>query len=425
MSGVSPAREAAFAVLCREDSFSHLALKQQLAQSSMDARDRALTTALVYGVLCWRLTLDTILQTFCDRKKTAPKVWQILRLGVFQLRYLDKIPAHSAVNESVVLAKRHTPFAAGFVNGVLRRYLRTGFSEPDRENLPAFLSVEYSFPTWLVGKWCKAYGAPFAEELMAACNQPAPMTVRIAKEATDEVLASFEKRGMAYQETLAPQIYQVTLDTAQEPLYQQGKLTVMQPSSMLACVACQVQPHQRVLDLCAAPGGKTLALAERCAHVTAWELHPHRAELIRKNAERMKVDNVTVVARDATQPQQDLFGTFDVVLLDAPCSGLGVIRQKPDVKWKDPDTFRELSAIQKQLILMAANYVRPGGALLYATCTLNRAENEQVADFLLEQRPDFCVADTGLFPEEKGYVTLFPHLHQTNGFFIARLERRR
>ncbi len=416
-------REAAYLALRavgQEGAYSNLVLKRSL--NSLSGRDRALASALVYGVLSMRLRLDYILSQFCSLQKTKPAARELLRLGAYQVFCMDKIPQSAAVNETVRLSKKYAPALSGFVNGVLRAACREkdSIEYPKREeDVARYLSIAYSFPEWLVNKWRKAYGEEFTEALLAASNRPGGMVIRVNRlKTTPEALAKhLAAQGIALSPTPYDNAFSVEGGLSLEDCeaYQDGLFTVIQAASMAACEELGAKPGMRVLDMCAAPGGKTLYLAERMENtgrLDAWDIHPHRVGLIEKNAARMGLSCIHTACRDASVFDESLSGAYDAVLLDAPCSGLGVIRQKPDIKWKDPDGFGGLVEIQKKLSAAAIRYVKPGGRLVYCTCTLNRAENEAVANEM---------ENMGM--RSLGTRTLFPHIDETNGFFIAQFEK--
>lgn len=416
-------REAAYQALRavgREGAYSNLVLKQSLG--GLSNRDRALASALVYGVLSMRLRLDYILSQFCSLQKTKPAALELLRLGAYQIFCMDRIPQSAAVNETVRLSKKYAPALSGFINGVLRAACRGKNSVvyPEREEgVARSLSVAYSFPEWLVNKWCKAYGEECTEALLAASNRPAGTVIRAnrLKIKPDELAKRLAKEEINLLSTPYENAFTVEGGLSLEDCeaYRDGLFTVIQTASMAACEALEVKPGMRVLDMCAAPGGKTIYVAELMedtGRLDAWDIHTHRVGLIEKNAARMGLSCIHTACRDAGEFDESLSGAYDAVLLDAPCSGLGVIRQKPDIKWKDPDGFAALSEIQKRLAAAAVRYVKPGGRLVYCTCTLNRVENEAVAD---------NIEKSGM--RRLTTRTLFPHIDETNGFFIAQFEK--
>lgn len=405
------AREAAVLTLCKTDeNYANLLLKDILKK--VDSKDRSLTAALVYGVLSNRTRLDYTISRFCDFDKPSDTVKNILRTGAFQLLFTDRIPPSAAVNESVLLAKKYSPHSAGFVNGVLRKISSETAELPDRTDIIKYLKIKYSFPKSIIKKWISMFGEEEAESLLAAMNEPPAMYIRVncLKASPEEVLA--ETGGRA----VLPNLIEISggLDVENSPLYKNGSFTVMQKSSVLVCNESGVAPGMKVLDMCAAPGGKTLYLAELMKNkgeIIACDLYPHRTALIEKNAERMGIGIVKCIACDSSEFNGDFEGAFDFVLLDAPCSGYGVIQQKPDIKWRKRDGG--LPELQKKLAENAVRYLKAGGSMIYSTCTINNEENEDVAEHIksLGMKLEFM-------------KTYLPSRDGTNGFFAAKFSRR-
>lgn len=403
------AREIAVEVLCRtEGEYANLLLKDAL--KGMDKKDRGLASAIVYGCLTHRTRLDYVISNFCNFDKPDITVKNILRAGAYQILFMDRIPVSAAVNESVVLAKKKAPFSAGFVNGVLRKIATEEVPLPEKEkNIVRYFKVKYSYPASIIKKFISMFGETQAELLLDALNTPQPTYARMnrLKPGWEEVA---EKLG----EKELPNLIKLPggIDIEENPLYKEGYFTVMQKSSVLACNMAEVKPGMRVLDMCAAPGGKTLYLAELMENrgsITAWDLYPHRVKLIEKNAARMGIDIVNPMVKDSTEFEEALEGRFDMVLLDAPCSGYGVISGKPDIKWRKHDG--DLPIIQKKLIENAARYVKRGGILLYCTCTINDDENEKIANSI-----------SGFDMVEM--KTFLPHIDRSNGFFAAKMRKK-
>ncbi len=398
--------------------FSNLVLKDLLRKA--DPKEKGLITALVYGVTRERIFLDYQIGRFCDLKKTPVPLLRLLRMGAFQLCRMDKIPPSAAVNETVKLAKKIVPKGAGCCNGVLRKIAEQGEALPSQEEKDSYLSVRYSVPLWLVKKWKKQFGESGLEPLLSSfCEHPQNVIRVNLKKATIEQIKK-EIPGLA--ESPFPDGFFLPKGSNVESLsaWQEGRMTVMQPSSMAACRAAGVRRGMKVCDMCAAPGGKTMYLAELMEHegeIHSWELHPHRTELLRKNLERMDVTIAKTECRDSCVYDETYGEYFDVVVLDAPCSGLGVIGRKPELKWQDPDRIKELLPVQEQLLNNAGAYVKRGGSLLYCTCTLNKAENETMVTKFLEQHPEFSL------DKSVGMKNLLPHRDGMGGFFIARLEK--
>lgn len=433
------ARQTALNVLiaCRkEGGWSNGVLKDYLGRDRLDRREAALATRLCYGVLQNRLLLDHYLQQLLTGKlkNLHPAVHDILHLGLYQLYFMDKIPQSAAVNECVSLTKSYCKGqknAAGLVNAVLHNAIR----QKDCLAEPKSYVQRYSHPQALVDL-LKGYVGKEKLEIMLRANNEIPPTViqvNTCRITTEELKVRLEGEGV----TAAPHSWMenclVLTGTGaleQLPSFQEGLFYVQDASSKLSVLCAQLPHNSRVLDCCAAPGGKTFAAAiamKGTGSVTSCDVYPHKAELIANGAERLQLSNVQAICRDATQPNRDWEGSFDAVIVDAPCSGYGIIRKKPDIRYKDPDTMKDLPALQLQILTNQAKFVRPGGILMYSTCTLVRAENEGVVESFLGENPDFTLEKLqlpGHFPEnETGMLALIPGEYDTDGFFIARLRR--
>ena len=418
-----------------DGAYANLRLKEARQAAGTVAEGRWITAA-VYTTLDHLLYLDYLLGHF-TKGRQKPAIRGILRLGACQILYL-RVPAAAACNESVKLAKEIGKGAlSGYINGVLRSVARAW--EENRLPLPPSeppalrMSIQYSWPQWLVEEWISRYGEAFAEEMLKASAQPG-MSLRPQWPYKPEALAQWlQERKVEYRQgKWDPNCFLLSkgLDVTQEPLFQQGKVALQGESAMLVCRACGVAPGDSVLDACAAPGGKTAYLASLCkgdVRLQGWELHAHRKELLDKTLARLGVRAQTQVQDAACHlPQWD--GAFDVVLLDAPCSGLGVY--KPDVRYaKSSEGIDALANVQENLLATCANYVKPAGALVYATCTISWRENQGQIERFLQNHPQFCLDSLtpylpqGLPELECGMVQLFPHRDGVEGFFIARMIR--
>ena len=396
------ARETAVEVLDRAgDEYANLLLKDALR--GFNIKDRGLVSAIVYGVLSNRTRLDYVISHFCNFDKPDETVKNILRCGAYQILFMDRIPVSAAVNESVAIAKRRASYSAGFVNGVLRKIATEEVPLPAKEkNVVRYFKVKYSFPASIIKKWISMFGEEDAELLLEAMNKPQPTYARL-----NMLKGNPQEIG-----DRLPNLVRLPggMDIEENDLYKNGYFTVMQKSSVLACNMADVKSGMHVLDMCSAPGGKTLYLAELMkneGNITAWDLYPHRTKLVDKNALRMGITIVNTETRDATVFDEKLEEQFDLVLLDAPCSGYGVISHKPDIKWRKHDG--DLPVIQQKLIENAVRYVKRGGTLLYCTCTINDDENEKIAE------------GTGF--EIEDMKTFLPHRDGTNGFFVAKMRK--
>ncbi|RXZ77019.1 16S rRNA (cytosine(967)-C(5))-methyltransferase RsmB [Paenibacillaceae bacterium] len=435
----------------RDKAFSNLQLNKALQTADLSRADAGLATELVYGTLQRRNTLDYWLAQFVSKglQRLEPWVVELLRMSVYQIVYLDRIPPHAAVNEAVQIAKRRGHAGiAGMVNGVLRNMLRRRdeLIVPDESDPAQRIALQHSHPLWLVKLWLKELGEAETEAVCAAGNVPPSSSLRInlRRLNRDEAVARLSEEGCeAVASALAPAGVIVTSggNLADTIGFRDGFWTVQDESSMLVAEAADPQPGMRVLDCCAAPGGKTAHLAEKMNNEgTVWanDLHPHKQKLIAAQAERLGLTCIKTMSGDAAQLKEHLtVDSMDVVLLDAPCSGLGVIRRKPEIKWtKSLQDIDSVAQVQQRLLASAAQLVKPGGTLVYSTCTIARSENELQIEQFLKEHPDYSLDPNwpaplldnlrlagAIPPDFAGMVQLLPNLAGNDGFFIARLRR--
>ena len=435
------ARDTALRVLVRcrtAGAWADAALAAQLRRDGLSGPEAALCSRIVYGVMQNRLLLDFYLGAYCSQKvdHLQPPLLEILRIGAYQILFLDKIPHSAAVNQAVEQAKDNgRAKAAGLVNAVLRQLSRNKGhlpKIPDQDALHS-LSIRYSHPKWLVKRLQAILGSE-TEACLAADNAPAPLTIQVnpLKTTAEELTAELEASGV----TVRPHPWVsgcLELDhagdlTALAP-FRAGKFLVQDPAARLVSQIAGVGPGMRVLDVCAAPGGKSFSAAfamEDQGEILACDLHENKLKRIREGAERLGLACIQTTAADGRAFRPEWEAAFDVVLVDAPCSGLGIIRKKPDVRYKKPDDLFALPVIQRAILDNAARYVKPGGTLVYSTCTILPEENEGVSDSFLAEHPDFCRTPFALFEpvgETEGQVTLWPHRHGTDGFYICRMTR--
>jgi len=429
----------------RDRAFAEPLLDQELSRGTLAGPDRGLLTELVYGVLRRQGTLDFLVDAFAAScgARLERVVLIILRLGLYQLFYLDRIPVSAAVNESVNLAKAVAPRAAGFVNAVLRRAdrERDTLPWPDAGSDPAgYIAVRHSHPRWLVERWIQQLGVPEAEELAVAMAEQAPLTLRVntLKTTREAFLAELATAGVAGESTAwGPHGIRIASRTAitSLPGFAGGLFAVQDESSQLAAFFLGPQPGERILDVCAAPGGKATYLAqlmENRGELLACDISAKKLRLVTEAAMRLGIGIIRTVAGDATKPGFGADGPpFDRILLDAPCSGLGVIRRNPEGKWwKTPDDVARLAAAQRNILDAVAPRLRPGGILLYSTCSTLEAENEAIIDDFLSRHGDFMLEDlNALYPDFSGLFTgrghfrSWPHRDAMDGFFAARLKK--
>lgn len=436
MEKTQSAREVALNALvrCEKSGYSNLVLAEALKKSSLDARDRAFVTRIVYGTVERRLTLEARLAPFLQRPlSTMPADLRcILRSGLYQMLYMDSVPESAAVNESVSLAKRRGQGkAAGFVNAVLRRAGTAPFA-PVFEQEEQRLSVTYSIGLPIVRLLLAAYPQK-AEEICAASFAAVPFVIRVntLKTTPAQLTASLLEEGVeAHPAALENALLlQNPKDVTRLAAFAQGLFHVQGLASQFAVYALQVSPGDRVLDVCAAPGGKSATIAQYLqgeGSLTACELHQSRVGLVKEALRRIGADNAEVCCADAASYDEKL-GLFDRILCDVPCSGLGTLAKKPDIRYKDLSELSTLIKTQEEILSNASRYLLPGGVLVYSTCTINPAENEQVVRRFLAAHPEFFVQPvekTPLGGQTVEGMTLFLPSDQSDGFFVARLEKK-
>jgi 16S rRNA (cytosine967-C5)-methyltransferase len=445
------ARWVAYQALLRVDrdkAYAGLVLDTALNKSELSARDKRLVTELVYGTIRHQGTLDWLIAQYARKsnKWISARLKPILRLGAYQLLYLTKIPEFAAVHESVKLAKQAglTKFT-GLVNALLRRIAenRDRIQYPDKAlDIVRYLSIKYSHPEWIVRIFLDRFGPDETEQLLVLNNQPAPLILRInqLKCSIDHFEQQLTRAKIqVVRNQYAPeslQINQMHGSIQELPGYHEGSFTVQDTASILVSYLVHPKPGQTVVDLCAAPGGKATHLAELMQNqgkLFAVELHPAKAKLIEQTASRLGLTNIQVIIADATRLGTSIKEPVDAVLVDAPCSGLGVLRRKVDIRWKkQPDSIPELVKLQEQLLESAYRILKPGGILVYSTCTLTKEENELQVDRFLKSHPemklglakDYLPSPAQEMITEQGYYFALPQKHGTDGIFAARMIKK-
>jgi 16S rRNA (cytosine967-C5)-methyltransferase len=420
-------------------------INQAIQRSHLHTIDRGLLNELVYGVVRWRKQLDWILRHFVDgRFRLDLRSRNLLRLGVYQLLHLDKIPSHAAIYETVELAKPKRK-RARFINAVLRSVQRDGdslqYSSLESDPLQ-HISISLSYPLWLVKRWMMHYGVQWTHAFCRASNQVAPLSIRVnsLKTNRDELIELLTADSASVK---ASQLTPDGLLLADSPsiqslqAYQNGWFYVQDESAMLVAHLLRPQPGKSVVDLCAAPGGKTSHIAQlmgNTGQIIAVDVSQNRVRRVEENCQRLGITTVQVQVADAANSPLDFLKDVDYLLVDAPCSGLGALRRHPDIRWnKTPEQIKELAQLQFNLLQNAARKVKPGGVLVYSTCSTESEENEMVIQRFLKTHPHFVVENAGEFlpamspraitPE--GFLQTFPHEHGIDGTFAARLRVRR
>ena len=456
-------REIVLAVLLEvteNGQFSHIILRDVLSKYQyLEKRERAFITRVTEGTLEHMIEIDYILDRFSKVKvkKMKPVIRGILRSAVYQLKYMDSVPDRAVCNEAVKLAVRKG-FSGlkGYVNGVLRSVARGLDDVQYPGEKMEELSVRYSCPKWILDLWGRTYGTEVIEKMLNDFQKKKPVTIRccLNRISPDRLRERLESEGITVEKhPYLPYAFQISGYDYLNDLaaFQEGLFTVQDISSMLVAEIASPEAGAQVIDVCAAPGGKALHTAEKlymaeaqllkdenaqknrtAGHVEARDLTEGKVELIRENIERTGLTNISAVCRDASVPDRDAEGRADLVIADLPCSGLGVIGKKPDLKYKaSPEGIDSLVRLQQKILSCAQSYVKPGGTLIYSTCTVNPGENIDNVHWFLQQYPEFSPGDIRdrICPElresvvEKGCIQLLPGVHKSDGFFIARLVR--
>lgn len=438
----SSARDTALEVLMQVDkanAWSDGGLKRTIAKNKLDGRDAALATRICYGVIQNKALLDYYITCYCTQKaeKLEPVIRNILRIGGYQILFMDKIPHRAAVNEAVEMTRRHgRPKASGMVNAVLRKFVTNWLNMPELPNgtRASYLSVRYSHPEWLVRRLLDILGDEETEAYLRMNNEIVPTTIQtnLLKTTSEELAEELKRSGVQLSaHAWMPNCFEVsgTGDLEQLAAFKEGKFMVQDAAARLVAVIAAPQPTDRVLDVCAAPGGKSFALAidmQDKGEILSCDIHPHKLKLLEKSADRLGIHSVRVQQADGREHHAVWEKQADLVVADVPCSGLGIIRKKPDIRYKDPKELAKLPKIQRAILENAATYVRPGGSLLYSTCTVLPEENEDVTEDFLARHPEFHLEHFSLplpIGPKNGHLTLWPQRFGTDGFYICFMRR--
>lgn len=432
------ARQVAFEALLkvhRDGAYSNLAVDSLLKENSgLDERDKAFVCNLVYGTLDRLMLIDYNLGLYLNQpvRKLKPELHTILRMGTYQLLFMDKVPSRAAVNESVNLAKvNKSSFAASLVNAVLRRVSDNGLRLPegDEKDL-SFLSIKYSCPEWILSLWIDAYGFENAVALAEKALEAPNVVIRAntTKISADELIWKLAEEGVISEKTTVAKdalILSNTGSVEELEAYKDGLFHAQDIASQICCMALDPKPGETIFDMCSAPGGKAFTIAETMENkgiVRAFDVYQSRVELIKGGAERLGLENVFSYLSDASIFNEN-YGLADRILCDVPCSGLGIIRRKPEIRFKSRNDIDNLPELQYRILCNSVKYLKDGGRIVYSTCTLNPKENSDVCDRFLAEHPEFSAVeimpDLPRYSDNDKYLTLMPHIHSTDGFFVA------
>lgn len=435
-------RDAALSILMaieKNQAYSNLLLHQTIEKYKIEQKDSGLLTEITYGTLQHKMTLDYYLEPFI-KGKLDDWVRQLLRLSLYQIHYLDRIPNHAAVNEAVEIAKKRShKGTSGLVNGILRSILREGVRSTDEIKDPIErLSIASSHPHWLIKRWVEQFGFEKTEKMAYENNTPPTQTIRVnlSRTTVDEVMDMLEDEGIiSHKSGVLPECLHIEKgQVAKTRAFQYGFVSIQDESSMIPTHALRVNPGHRVLDMCAAPGGKSMHIAEQLkgeGSLVSVDLHPHKVTLISEQATRLGFENIetrTMDSRKLTDEYEE--ESFDRILVDAPCSGLGVIRRKPDIKYtKKEEDFASLQTIQLRLLDEAAKLIKPNGLIVYSTCTIDETENRGTVQAFLENHQEMVLDELSDLPNtfhhliSNGLIHIFPQDFNSDGFFVAAFKK--
>lgn len=445
---MSNARLVAFNALLRvnnDNGYSNIILDKALCDSDLDNRDAALAASIFYGVIERRLTLDYIISKYSNvpRNKVLCETMELLRIGIYQIMFMDKIPDSAAVNECVKIAKKKKLFSSvGFINGILRNVSRNKdkIVFPDKKDRVEYLKIKYSCPEWIINLWDNNYGEACTENILKSVMGRPGLTARVnnTHNSVEELILKLEESGVHAKsiDWIDNAIELENTGTISKlKSFNNGDFHIQDLASQFCCSVLSPRQGDLVLDVCSAPGGKTFTIAERMnntGRVLSFDIYESKVSLIRGGSKRLGLSIIEANMRDAATSDFDL-PMADRVLCDVPCSGLGIIRRKPEIRYKEVSTLKELYNIQYEILLNSSRFTKVGGILVYSTCTLNPLENNLVANRFLEENDNYVAYDinlpkniTRIYSEDRdNQITLMPHEHKTDGFFIAAFKRLR
>lgn len=437
------ARKMAYNVLFdieKNKNYSNMAINKHFKDCNLDKRDRGFATEIIYGVVENKIYLDYIIDKLSKIKtnKLNLKVKILLRMGIYQILFLDSVSDYAGVNETVNLAKKIDNRSSGFINAILRNVIRQKetIGEVNIEDPVDYLSTKYSYDRWIIRNWISNFGKDFTEDLLEANNEKPSIYLRVntLKINRDELIQLLEKQEVKCEKVLfideAIKVNNLK-NIENNELYKKGFFTIQDISSMLVGKVLNPKENSQVIDICSAPGGKTTHIAtlmNNTGKVVSRDIYNHKINLIKNSVNRLGLKNVTVELFDALNLDKESVEKFDYVLADVPCSGLGIIRRKPEIKYKEKDEFKDLPKLQREILQNASKYVKVGGTLVYSTCTVQDNENIEVVESFLQSNKRFEFEkieniNVDLENEDKGYIKIYPNVHGMDGFFIAKLKR--
>ncbi|MCC3867312.1 16S rRNA (cytosine(967)-C(5))-methyltransferase RsmB [Terrisporobacter mayombei] len=437
------AREIAYKVLLdieKNKNYSNMSINKHFKDVKLSNQDRGLATEIIYGVIENKYYIDYMIDKLSKVKTNKMEIYvkTLLRMGIYQIMFLNSISDYAAVNETVNLAKKKNSKVSGFINGILRNVIRQKetIGEIKVKDDIDYLAIKYSYDKWMIRNWVIHFGKEFTEELLEANSQRPSIYLRTnsLKITRDELIEKLEKQNIkAHKVNVVDEAIKVEnlKDIENNTLYKEGLFTVQDISSMLVGKVMNPKEKSLVLDVCSAPGGKTTHMAtlmNNTGQVVSRDIYEHKLKLIKASCKRLNLTNVDAQEYDGLSLDKDSIGKFDYVLADVPCSGLGIIRRKPEIKYKEKEEFRDLPPIQKKILENASKYVKKGGTLIYSTCTIQDSENIDVINEFLQKNKNFELAPINevkvdLDNQEKGYMKIYPNVHEMDGFFISKLIR--
>ena len=443
---IDKSREVALKALYKidkEKAYSNIALDEQLKENRniLNEKDIGLISEIVYGTITWKLTIDEIIKKYSNIKIKKISFWilNILRMGIYQIIFLDKIPKSAAVNESVNLAKKYGhKSSSNFVNAILRKIDRKDYEELFLiKNDIERISKTTSMPEWIVEDLLNEMTIEKVEKICECSNLKPTLTIRVntLKTTKEELLDKFKERNIQYEDAILKDfiILKKAKNIENLDIFKQGLFTIQDEAAGLAAGTLGVTPNDRVLDACSAPGGKTTYLAEfmkNQGEILAWDIHEHRTKLVDETANRLGISIIKTEVKDASAFYPEYIEKFDKILLDVPCLGIGVLKRKPDIKWsKNREDVDEITLLQRDILETCSKYLKTGGFLVYSTCSILKQENSDVIKWFLNKNPNFEIEAINIedfykqYYQNNGYMQVYQN-EKSDGFFICKLTKR-